>query len=374
MANINQLPKKVLAPIKKLVGTKAIKEEELPLIVSIAAHLQHAEALLPWLIHYKSLNVSQSTIEDTISMATAAGRKIDPWWSQKRWNNEHSELSRLETLRKLSSELICYPTSNIDALLPSQFPGYVIKTSRRLGMEGLRQQHCVASYHDRLKNNPNMAIVVVFAEKKRWTCQVELISHDKRDFLGITQIESRFRQQPSAEVRALIHDLLIIDPKAAKSIDQDDETLSYHEQFNLLVPILRDRSVTSVVVEFDGGGDSGAIESSTYLGNPNFDSDELVLWSKRVTTYDVSTGAYSTTVVEEPQSIDSILCSAVDEWLDGTGVDWYNNSGGYGTFYLNIKKGTYGLDVFVRIEESENMYSDEFDLNTVNLVQDQTTE
>ena len=64
----------------------------------------------------------------------------------------------------------------------------------------------------------------------------------------------------------------------------------------------------------------------------------------------------------------STLNEAIDEltydYLEETGVDWYNNDGGYGELVIDVNAGTVALEVNVRYTESTTEYSAERDIAT----------
>ena len=62
------------------------------------------------------------------------------------------------------------------------------------------------------------------------------------------------------------------------------------------------------------------------------------------------------------------LASAIDDlaydYIDSTGVDWYNNEGGYADLTIDVAAGKVTMDVDVRIYNSENAYYQELDIET----------
>ena len=77
-------------------------------------------------------------------------------------------------------------------------------------MEGLRQRHCVASYHPQLQAG-SCAIASVFIDRQRWT--VQLLATGKPDMpLSIGQIKTRLNGLPTKEIRDRIHETLGLDP------------------------------------------------------------------------------------------------------------------------------------------------------------------
>ena len=94
--------------------------------------------------------------------------------------------------------------------LPASWSGYLIRTSRRLAMEGLRQRHCVGAQHDAVKYGL-CSIAVVFLNGARWTIQIELTVHEDRP-LDITRIRGRYNLMPSDNESKAIHERLGVVP------------------------------------------------------------------------------------------------------------------------------------------------------------------
>lgn len=76
----------------------------------------------------------------------------------------------------------------------------------------------------------------------------------------------------------------------------------------------------NIFIGFDGSGDSGSIHTIDGLdANEHINEEELENW------------AY--------------------ELIASTGVDWYNNEGGFGTINLDVPKRTYNFEVHYRCFE-----------------------
>lgn len=76
----------------------------------------------------------------------------------------------------------------------------------------------------------------------------------------------------------------------------------------------------NICIEFDGSGDSGTIQEIDGLTrNEHITKDDLEDWA-----YDL---------------------------IEGTGVDWYNNEGGFGTINIDVSKRTYNFEVHYRCSE-----------------------
>lgn len=106
--------------------------------------------------------------------------------------------------------------------------------------------------------------------------------------------------------------------------------------------------ITSIVVQFDGSGDSGQIESvdgfrgeqaaelptiDIELATPNHDGSDV---HRRVAAF--------------PDAVESLLYALLEDTHGG----WENNEGAYGEFTLDVADRTIELDFNMRIETAEH--------------------
>jgi hypothetical protein len=100
----------------------------------------------------------------------------------------------------------------------------------------------------------------------------------------------------------------------------------------------RDAGFSSVRIEFDGSGDSGAIESIFVVKDGNHD------------------------FLKE----DSELYKVLSEWgysaIDRHHVDWYNNDGGFGHIEFNLDDSKYDLEIYQRETTSSLGASEELEI------------
>jgi hypothetical protein len=221
-------------------------------------------------LHLQSQGVP---MKDVIRMARIQRRRIRLDWSARRWREEHERLARAETLKRLAEENVRYDLGAVAALLPTRFNGYLIRSSRRLGMEGLRQRHCVASYNLEIQAG-YCVIASVFINHQRWTVQLARTGNDAAP-LRLVQMRSRFNQQPQREQRQAICRELGIAPDAAAADPQRAPCAhAYLENLQRILPLLRTHQVRTVTVSFDGSGDSGSIDEVRY-GDVQIDAKAL---------------------------------------------------------------------------------------------------
>ena len=122
------------------------------------------------------------------------------------------------------------------------------------------------------------------------------------------------------------------------------------------IELARKGGITSVAVEFAGSGDDGSIDSVVFEPADNTAKDQVIMQIERTdTAWDPEAKKWN----RIPGLKDFTLSDAIEEivynLLDGTGVDWCNNDGGYGTFILDVVRGTYNLEVNQNYTESNNI-------------------
>ncbi|MBL8270953.1 DUF6878 family protein [Steroidobacter sp.] len=303
-------------------------------------------------------------VSDVIQMARAQGRKIRLDWSERRWRDEHDRLARAETLKRLTAQNDSYDVAKFEAHLPPRFRGYLIRTSRRLGMEGLRQRHCIAgeSYHALLIAG-YVAIACVFVDRRRWTVQLALSSNPEAP-LRITQIRTRWNAEPSSEVVEAIHRELGIERMSTveRMIDRPARTYVYMDNLRRVLPVLRGHGLHHIRVTFDGSGDEGAIEFVNFEDRA-FDPANVFVEVDMQRDQWVN-GELTTTRVLELTDLDGAIRAITDDYLQETGVDWWNGDGGYGELEIDVDAGTVSLEVSVRFTESSVQFARERDIAT----------
>lgn len=362
---LDDLPFKVFMPLNKLI-TSGLLDEETVSIVLDAGELddrasRNPSKLLAFAAGYLYLESKQIPIRDTIRMAKEQRRRLNLDWTAKRWQQEHDRLARAAVLARLAGENVVYDLSKYDALPPS-FSGYLIRSSRRLGMEGLRQRHCVASYHNQV-NAGYCAIASVFVDRQRWTVSIALTG-DPDAPLRISQIKTRFNQEPPGDVRKRIHEMLgikITDTTPAGDQAGEHE-YTYMENLRTVLPVLSAHGIGSVTVEFDGYGDSGTIKSVGYDVD-DFDSAAIHIDVTVVNSVFENRRWVRTRSVKRMSLSDAIEALTYD-YLAETHVNWYDNDGGYGELVIDVVEGTVSLEVNVRFTESHTETSQTRDIET----------
>lgn len=350
------LPVKTAAPFRQLLRTGQLTDDIVDAVLDAGELAGDTSRLVGFAAGYLHLRAQGVPVHDVIRMAMHHNRKLNLAWSPARWKDEHDKLSRAEALQRLAAQNVTYDLSSYDAHLPRRFPGYLIRSSRRLGMEGLRQRHCVASYHDRIASG-SCAIAAVFADRQRWTVEL-LRSDDPQAPLLIAQIKTRHNAPAPAAVRKQIHDALeiplpTVNPSATCA---PQPACLYIENLRRILPILAAHGVATVTVYFEGSGDSGSIQDIAYHPEPSARL-ETVPAEILLTSASFDDGQWHTTAGATETSVHEAIDALTYDYLEETGVDWYNDDGGFGELVIDVAQGTVSLDVSVRYTESTTQYS-----------------
>ncbi len=341
---LDHLPRKIAQPFRALLCAGHLDGETLSVILDAGELAGDTTKLLAFATSYFALSGQQVPVRDVIRMAKAQKRKIKLSWSAKRWKAEHDRLSRAEALSKLAGENILYDVSAFERHLPQGFRGYLIRSSRRLGMEGLRQRHCVAGYHTLIKAGTT-AIAAVFVGRKRWT--VELFrTHDEHHPLRIGQIKSRYNENAAGDVRSVIHDLLGISTETRPPLQEEATGLLYRDTLNRILPVLRGQGIQEVTVQFDGSGDSGSIDTVECETGMSLPAEVTV--ECRHIAREFADGRWVPVTGLKECSLEQAIQDLTYDYLDEAGVDWYNNDGGYGELVIDVAAETVSLSIDVR--------------------------
>lgn len=350
------MPARARIPIERLLEKKLIDEETITTALEAVRIARAPDRLLPFstaILYLKSQGIA---VRDTVEMAKQLGRPIRLDWTPARWTAEHDTLSRMMTLRQLAAENAHYTVDTWLAQLPAEFPGYLIRSSRRLGWEGLHQRHCVASYHRRLLAG-DCAIAVVWVDRTRYTVELlRLQSSDKGSALTIRQAATRGNRAADRPTLRRIHEILGVPFAASVNLGQRarPSQVDHLENLRRILRVLREHSVAEVRISFDGSGDSGTIDDVVFT--PQIDAEGI-----RVQVREAGVRWSGEVFSQEAQVSDVTLLAAVeqlaDAWIDQAGVNWYDNDGGYGELLIDVQEGTIGLNVNVRYTESSCEHS-----------------
>lgn len=359
---IQHFPQKLKAPLTSLYKRDAIDDALLSALADAAALTKMDMQLMHFALGVQHMRAKAVPILDALRMAREQNRRINLHWSAKRWTDEHDRLSRFETLKRLAEAATVYDLTEFRKRLPESFNGYLVTTSRKLGAEGLRQRHCVATWHDRILRG-SAAIACVFINKIRYTVELIHVPSEERVILG--QVRGRFNKIPSEMEKASIHTMLGIPmnvPTALGGPSTHSESSSQHKpNLQRVIPHLQELGVGRVYVYFDGSGDSGCIDSVTFYdreGHVITDIEASVSVMQKRQTFENQ--LWITQTYEQQMSLPNAIEHIVDDWLEESNVDWYNGDGGFGDCTIDVERGEITMDINVRITDQEGAYYQEY--------------
>jgi hypothetical protein len=135
--------------------------------------------------------------------------------------------------------------------------------------------------------------------------------------------------------------------------------MSFQENKKSIIQALRDAHVAHVEASFQGGGDSGDIERSV-AKNADGEVVDLGLAGVRVeliqtgSVYNIRTKRHDRTTEKVVKKLEEAINGFMNDALEQTGIDWYNNEGGQGSIEMNVKDGTVVVHMEQNVTTTEN--------------------
>lgn len=350
---LKALPPKVAKSFSRLLNMGHLDEPTLSTVLDAAELAGDWNKSLWFTSSYLFLRSKSVPVGDVIAMSKQMQRKVSLDWSAKRWASEHDKLSRYASLKALSDANRHFDVSYFERNIREEFPGYLIKTSRRLGMEGFRQKHCVASYEHKIVLG-GTAIASMFVGKTRWT--VELLKTTNPEHpIRIGQIKSKYNAVAPDDIRVTIHEHLgIVIP--SESIIQMESNVIREQNLARIIPVLQELNILSVSVDFAGSGDSGHIHTVSFY--PHTDKNPLITFTTK--NRDFIDGVWVWTETDAQVPLQDALKEVVYDYLDVTGVDWYNGDGGQGAFNIDLGRGLIDFEINTNYTETTTQYANEW--------------
>jgi len=212
---------KVAKPVKHLFESGWLEPEDIEAILMVGRINSRPCTLLGYCAVYSAIRVDWTVpVRDSIKMAYALGRPFNITWSAQRIREEHDRLSQITTLKMMSAENRVFDVDFVARHCAKKFSGYWILTSRRLGIEGFRQKHCVARYCAEIEQK-KCAIASLFINEKRWTVEV-IPAKNPEEAPIIKQIQSKNGERADKEIRKAVYDEMGLDIKAPPKRAGDD--------------------------------------------------------------------------------------------------------------------------------------------------------
>lgn len=353
------IPRKVRIALADLLKIGMLTEYTVETIGQAATLSNQPQHLLGFAIGMLDRRMNGVPVADTVRMAYELGRRVNLRWSPRRWREEHDKLSRLVTVKRLREDNVEYNLSAYERHLPRKWPGYLLRSRVKLALEGHRQDHCVASYDEEVGAG-RCAIATVFVDRKRWTVELVQTGRDQ-DPLGIRQIQGRRNRRPTAAQRRAVHEALGLQKPARPPADEhrgwapgDDRERPYVRNLQRALRVLRALDVTVVRVTFAGSGDSGQIDDIHI--HPEEAGQATV--TCELQQVDHIRGQWHGVTVPHEVTVREAIHAITLDYLEHTGVDWYNNEGGQGHLEIDVEAGTVELMI------ERTMYADIREIDT----------
>jgi hypothetical protein len=106
-----------------------------------------------------------------------------------------------------------------------------------------------------------------------------------------------------------------------------------------LFATLKLKHISYIEVQFQGGGDSGEITDVLAYNSdhqPIDITDTNMLWRERTDSFDHEAKKWVVSLKDGCTTpLKNVISEVVNTLLTNTGIDWYNNDGGQGTFTMN---------------------------------------
>ena len=143
------------------------------------------------------------------------------------------------------------------------------------------------------------------------------------------------------------------------------------EDKSRFVSVLKDHGVRYIEVSFAGSGDSGSIEDVSFSNGTQSETAAFTATLKKLpfkgwgekSKWDEASGKWVRSFAYEDMTLGQFVETLAYDALERTGLDWYNNDGGQGTFRIDLDAGNepvISLDVGINYTET-NDYSFAFD-------------
>ena len=124
----------------------------------------------------------------------------------------------------------------------------------------------------------------------------------------------------------------------------------FMENLRRVLPVLRQHGIEHVWVSFAGGGDSGQIDDVEF--SPRLTDEALTAPCHRTESSWIG-GEWRRANGVEDVPLKAAIEDITYDYLEATGVDWYNNDGGQGTLSIDVEAGTVDMDLSTNLRTSQ---------------------
>lgn len=113
---------------------------------------------------------------------------------------------------------------------------------------------------------------------------------------------------------------------------------------DVILKALADLGVTTFVVEYSGGGDSGDVTDTSAMPEDAMKQVVSTKICERYVSGEYVDGKWNYAFREKDISLDEALRNFAMQWVDLNHGGWENNDGGAGTFTVDVAIGEFTLD------------------------------
>lgn len=127
--------------------------------------------------------------------------------------------------------------------------------------------------------------------------------------------------------------------------------------------------IASIYVSFDGSGDSGQIDNIAFYkqGRVEINPKDLNIsfWKTQGNLWDPVTKEWTRPEPkQEEHPVRDMVEQHVYDLLCRTGIDWYNNDGGYGSWEWSAEDGEVDFSIYQRVVQNDLMHISTYTLGT----------
>ena len=131
----------------------------------------------------------------------------------------------------------------------------------------------------------------------------------------------------------------------------------YMDNLARVLPVLREHTLSKVVVTFDGGGDQGSIDAVRYEPAEYADDTIYLDVFKVESTFNHDEKKWVRLRKEINVPLSDAIEALTNDYLEETDVNWYDSNGGFGELVIDVDAGTCSLEVNTCFMESGCMES-----------------
>ena len=203
-ADLRALPARAAEAFADLFRDRRVDLGTAQTVVAAAAVAEDPADAIAFAAIYPALREAGIPVRATLDLAAAYGRRIDLTGNETYWQTMLFRLRAAQWLEEIGRNPARFDTERYENALPSGWPGYLVRTERRLAMMALRVGFprgwlCVHG-----ARTGECAVAVVFLNRRRWLVTLGLEDRAPGPTLSIRDIRAGRDRRPTGEERARI--------------------------------------------------------------------------------------------------------------------------------------------------------------------------